>query len=338
MQTIWRCSPSARSPSPTAPRGGRTGSPTARAVWPPMPASTSSKTSVVSPAAPAAVSSASMRREVSPPEAVSRSGIGGTPGFGATRNSTRSAPAGPSSSRGSSSTENSAPSIASWSSSSRTRSASRGAASARASESSPASSPSWARARGPPLRGARRRELRFEPRRVLVGSLEPLELGEAVVGMHQHGLDRAAVLPLRAFVLLEPRLDLLDPARLGLEPAGIPAQLGAEVLGLEPHGAQSFDQRVELGVGARHGVGQPLGFPDRRRDPAGLASFGCDRLGARSRSRAQPVDLAQPTALDRKRLGLLDGRGEGVDLVELEREQVAIASARPRPGPQLGVL
>ncbi len=64
-----------------------------RAVAPPRPASTSSKTTVPAPPAPAAtVMSASITRESSPPEAISRSGPGGTPGFGAIRNSTSSPP------------------------------------------------------------------------------------------------------------------------------------------------------------------------------------------------------------------------------------------------------
>ena len=51
-------------------------------LTPPMPASTSSKTSVAGPASAAAPISASITRESSPPEAISRSGPAGTPGFG----------------------------------------------------------------------------------------------------------------------------------------------------------------------------------------------------------------------------------------------------------------
>src|SRR5918995_4888271 len=117
MLSTWRVSPSARSRSPTA-----------RAVCPPTPASTSSKTSVRDSPVPATVISASMTRESSPPEAASRIGAAGAPGLGPSMNSTRSAPAGPTSSRGSTSTSKAAFSIASAASSSRTRSASRGAA------------------------------------------------------------------------------------------------------------------------------------------------------------------------------------------------------------------
>src|SRR5215217_7711388 len=72
MQTTWRPRPSERSFSPTA-----------RAVWPPIPASTSSKTSVRGPPPAAMLISASITRESSPPDALSRSGAAGTPGFGA---------------------------------------------------------------------------------------------------------------------------------------------------------------------------------------------------------------------------------------------------------------
>ena len=83
MHRTCRPSPSARSRSPTA-----------RAVWPPTPASTSSNTSVRDSPAPATVMSASMTRESSPPDAASRMGAAGTPGLGASRNSTRSLPVG----------------------------------------------------------------------------------------------------------------------------------------------------------------------------------------------------------------------------------------------------
>ena len=68
MQTTWRPSPRPRSLSPTA-----------RAVWPPTPASTSSNTSVAGPPLLATVIRASITRESSPPDADSRTGAGGTP-------------------------------------------------------------------------------------------------------------------------------------------------------------------------------------------------------------------------------------------------------------------
>src|SRR5947209_4074342 len=93
MQRIWRPAASDRSCSPTA-----------RAVWPPIPASISSNTSsgcaADPPAGPSAwpcamLSSASITRESSPPEAISRNGPAGRPAFGASVNSTVSAPRAP---------------------------------------------------------------------------------------------------------------------------------------------------------------------------------------------------------------------------------------------------
>ena len=89
MHSTWR--PADRS---------RRCSPTARAVWPPMPASISSNTSSgpVPPSAAspwATLSSASITRDSSPPEATSRSGPAGTPGLAAIISSTVSAPRGP---------------------------------------------------------------------------------------------------------------------------------------------------------------------------------------------------------------------------------------------------
>ena len=64
-----------------------------RAVRPPMPMSTSSKTSVGTRSASAsAVLSASITRESSPPEATRASGRGSTPGLAESRNSARSTP------------------------------------------------------------------------------------------------------------------------------------------------------------------------------------------------------------------------------------------------------
>src|SRR3954468_5516027 len=76
-----------------------------------MPASTSSNTSVAAPASSATLISASITRESSPPEAVSRSGPAGTPGLGAIRKSTSSPPVGPYPSRGVTRGSNDAPSL-----------------------------------------------------------------------------------------------------------------------------------------------------------------------------------------------------------------------------------
>src|SRR5271166_6036978 len=142
MQRTWRLPARARSRAPTA-----------RAVWPPTPASTSSKTSVPpGEAAPATLITASITRESSPPEAISRTGAAGTPGLGAIRNSTVSAPQGPGS-RSPSATSKLAPAIASSASCSPTALAKVLAAAVRAarSPSAQASSSAIARASSTPL-------------------------------------------------------------------------------------------------------------------------------------------------------------------------------------------
>ena len=74
------------------PASRRSVSPTACAVWPPMPASISSNT-IVSPPPTAAIASA--MRESSPPDAVSATGPNGRPAFGRTEKTASSAPDGP---------------------------------------------------------------------------------------------------------------------------------------------------------------------------------------------------------------------------------------------------
>ena len=72
-----------RSPS------SRSRAPTARAVWPPMPRRPRRTRASPRPRTPpATLMIASITRESSPPEAISRSGPAGTPGFGAIMNST----------------------------------------------------------------------------------------------------------------------------------------------------------------------------------------------------------------------------------------------------------
>ena len=75
-------------------------SPTAAAVAPPTPASTSSKTSVgAEPRAASTTFSASMKRASSPPDATFIKGPGSVPGLVRTKKATRSMPCGPPSCR-----------------------------------------------------------------------------------------------------------------------------------------------------------------------------------------------------------------------------------------------
>ena len=199
MQSTWRARPSARSRSPTA-----------RAVWPPTPASTSSNTSVRDSPAPATVISASITRESSPPEAVSRSGAAGTPGLGASMNSTRSAPVGrraPRAARARPRTRR--PPSRARPAPPRTRSASRGAASPRAAVTLGRQRGRARRAPRPaPPRPARSPPPAFS---------SSVALRAAALRVRQHRRHAAAVLALEPVVEVEPLLDLLEPAGLGLE-------------------------------------------------------------------------------------------------------------------------
>src|SRR4051794_32431282 len=167
-----------------------------------MPASTSSKTSVALPSALATPMSASMTRDSSPPDAISRSGPAGAPAFGAMRNSTASAPDGPRS-RAPSATPKLPPPIP------------------RAAHPPPPAPPHPRRAPPPPAQGRprpgprpgpsgrqlgrpllelrlRRRELRRRPVERHLGPGQLVAPRAAALGMGQHRGDRAAVLALQA--------------------------------------------------------------------------------------------------------------------------------------------
>ena len=191
MQSTWRASPSARSRSPTA-----------RAVWPPTPASTSSNTSVRDSPVPATVISASITRDSSPPDAASRSGAAGTPGLGASMNSTRSAPVG-------------ADLVARLE-----LDLERGVLHRERREllAHPLGQlRRGLRAAPPELRrqlvalGERLRQLRLGALGRHLGVLQPLALGAAALGVREHRLHAPAVLALEPVVELEPLLDHLEP-------------------------------------------------------------------------------------------------------------------------------
>ena len=173
-------------------------------------------------------------------------------------------------------------------------------------------------------------ELRLDARHVDLRALEQIELRAAPLGVRQHRLDAAAVLSLEPVVLLEARLDLLQSPGLGLERAGVAAQLGAQVVGLDSQRAQPFGECVELGIRAGDRGREPLRLRERRSGARTLAGLRRDRLRPRSGCRPQTVELAQPAALAAQPLLVVGRRTERLDLVELEREQVAIAIARPR--------
>ena len=237
---------------------------------------------------------------------------------------------GPTSSRGSSTTSNAAPSIASAASSSRTRSASFGAAFFRARRDL---------LRQPVALGERLGQRGLRPLGLDLGVREPGVLLAAALGVREHRGHAAAVLALEPVVELEPLLDHVEPAGLGLERVGVAAQLRAEVLGLEPQSRQPLGERVQLGVRARAPAPasrSALGEqgrdadpsarrrsarsppPPRPRRPAGRPA----RAGARARAASEPFSSSVGS--------------ERLDLLDLERQQVQVAVARAGALAQLG--
>ncbi len=66
-------------------------------------------------------------------------------------------------------------------------------------------------------------ERRVELGTPLARPLETIELGAAVLGVGQHRSGAAAVLAHQPLDLVEPRLDLLEPSRLRLDPVDVAA-------------------------------------------------------------------------------------------------------------------
>ena len=305
MHRIWRPSARARSCEPTA-----------RAVCPPMPASTSSNTSVASAPSWATPMSASMTRESSPPEAISRSGPAGTPALGAMRNSTESAPAGPGS-RSCRAISKLAPSMASSARRSRTARASRGAAFARVARSAPAAV-AWS---------ARAASSSAMPRSSATSApASSSRRDAAALGVGEDVGDRAAVLALQALEHGQALLGGLQRARIAVEALGVAQQLAGQVVGLVGQRAPPLGQRVEPGVDARHAV-EPSAAGGQERDDA-RPVLGRHRLRGAQRRGAQRLEVAQALARAEQLVLLVLRRVGRLDLLQLEGEQVELALAR----------
>ncbi len=145
--------------------------------------------------------------------------------------------------------------------------------------------------------------------------------------MGEHRGDAAAVLALEPLVGLEPLLHLLEPARLRLERVREAAKLAAHVLGLDAQGGEPCGELVESRIHAL----------DRRREPlrlrqqlahSTLSGGRGDRLRPAARGCKQTVHLPQAPALCDQLLLLLLARGERLDLLDLEGQQVEVAVAR----------
>ena len=317
MHRTWRPSASARSRSPTA-----------RAVWPPMPASTSSNTSVGGPPVLATAISASITRESSPPDAVSRSGAAGTPGLGAIRNSTCSAPVPANSSRSLQDDLERRVLHGQLGQLASDALGEPGAAFRRAFDSAPASAGSSFSASASARLGALDRHL---------GVLEPVALGAAAVGVLEHRLHAAAVLALEPVVGVEPLLDLLEPPRLA---ARARSRSGAARRpGRRPRSAARSGARPARRAPRPRPPpgGEPLGLGQERRGARASSDSGAIASAPPARPRAGPRGGAAGRAPRQRRL-LGRVRLERLDLADLEDQQVEVALAVTRARAQVGEL
>ncbi len=125
---------------------------------------------------------------------------------------------------------------------------------------------------------------------------------------------------------VEALLDLLEAARLGLDPLGVGAQLGAQLARLEREAAGALGQLVQRRVHPLLGAERRLGLRDGLRGASvpAVPGDGRERLG---RGAAQGLGVAQARALGLQ-LGLLGRIGRGrLDLGQLEAQEVEVALA-----------
>jgi hypothetical protein len=300
----------------------RSCSPTARAVWPPMPASISSKTSVVV-LAPATPCSASITRDSSPPEAISRTGPRARRGSVAMRNSTASAPPGPGS-RADSSTSNS-----------RLHRQLRRAAHDRGRERGGGRGPRRAQRLGPRAPPSRQRLVEGALRSSAPPRRRQLVAARAArLGVREHRGDRCRRACASGGRAREALLDDVQPPGLGLEPLAVAAQLAARS-SASIASARKRSPARRARHRRRHAV-QPAARRRPARPRAAVPVLGRERLAPPSRRRAQRLDVAQPLALGEQSSAPRPRRRDVLDLGELELEQVELALARAGALAQLG--
>ena len=206
-----------------------------------MPASTSSNTSVELRPSLATLIRASITRESSPPDAISRTGPAGTPGFGASWKSTVRRPPGPLSGRGETATANRASGIASAARRSWTALPSAGAAAVAR------------RAQGVRRGG----QLVAAPPRARRGAASSASSAPASssrrIRQRSACAWTASIDPpcLRFRRWTRPGAPRrLEPAGLAVQALLVAAQLARQVLGLHREGADALGQRVEVRVHA----------------------------------------------------------------------------------------
>ena len=136
------------------------------------------------------------------------------------------------------------------------------------------------------------------------------------------------MLALQAVEPVEPLLDRLQTAGLGIDLVQVGAQLATHVLELDRGRAQPRRERVEVRIDALD-TGEPgLGQPERRSSPAAILDLAADRPECPAAGLAQRLGMAQafPICLQ---LGVLGHVGcRRLDLGELEAQQVEVALAR----------
>ena len=151
--------------------------------------------------------------------------------------------------------------------------------------------------------------------------------------MREHRGDRAAVLALQPVEHAQALLDGVQAPGLAVERLGVGAQLAGDVVDLVDQRLPALAEGVERGVDALRAQQPAAAARQQAGDPA---LVGAGRLGGGQRGAAQRLDVAQPLALGAQRAGLLLGRLGGLDLGELEVEQVELALARAGALLQLG--
>ena len=262
MQMTWRPPASARSWSPTA-----------RAVWPPMPASTSSKTSVAGPG----LGRHAHQREHHARELAARRDVAQRAGRDAgVRRDHELDVVGAARAR----------LVAVGQARLEARAVHRELAEHaddRVGEAGRRGLPRRAQLRGPLAQlGARVLELRGRGLGRLLRAGQLVAPGAARLGVREHRGDRAAVLALELLEQREPLLDLVEPARRRVDALAVAAQLARQVVGLDDERRHPVREGVQLGVDAADRLERVRGARERRGRPA-LAR--CRARAPRSRPR-----------------------------------------------------